>query len=311
MRRIKFPLMLAAAGTALVLSVPAAAKTQVPLWGHGFETVSSVTPSTVVVKHAEGVEQQLPMSNISVQAAVYPATAGILRPGERVSVFQEAGSHPLVVVHPSAYGKLVKSNDMWTVTSKRHGTTTLTGSNPQLFGMRDWKAGERVMVFGATIGENKVDATAVAATPLMARSTVQSTTADSVTLKSDQYGTLTYPLTRLPASVRQHFSSLSPGDSVIASLNPLNRQVLMVWPDRMERWARTFERGSAGQVVAVSPKDLTITNHLGTVTIPLNHETTIRWEGHKDAKVSDITAGTRILALREKDGNLRLMVLKK
>jgi hypothetical protein len=98
------------------------------------------------------------------------------------------------------------------------------------------------------------------------------------------------------------------GDAVIASLNPLNRQVLMVWPDHMERWAKTLERGTAGQVVAVSPKDITLTNHLGTVTIPLNHTVTIRWKGRKDAKITDVTPGTRIVAVRDKDGSLKIMV---
>jgi hypothetical protein len=299
-----------AASLAAVLlhAAPAAAKTHVPLWDHGFQTVSAVTPSTVVVKHAAGLEQQLPTGQITVQAAVYPADAGILRPGERVNVFQEMDRRPLVVVHPSAFGRLQKTGSIWTVTSKRRGTVALNGTNPQLYGMREWKAGERVMVFGPMLGPDKVDVAAVAAAPLLTRSTVQSATAATLTLKSDQYGTLTYRLDRLPSVVREQFRTMAPGDAVIASLNPLNRQVLMVWPDHMERWAKTLERGTAGQVVAVSPKDITLTNHLGTVTIPLNHTVTIRWKGRRDAKITDVTPGTRIVAVRDKDGSLKIMV---
>lgn len=299
----------AAAAVILLQAVPAAAKSHVPLWGHGFQTVSAVTPSTVVVKHAAGLEQQLPTGQISVQAAVYPADAGILRPGEHVNVFQDRGERPFLVVHPSAMGVLSKNNRVWTVTSKRRGTVSLSGATPQFYGMRDWKSGQRVMVFGPLAGSDRVDATAVAAAPLSARSTVQATSATALTLKSAEYGTLTYSLQRLPASIRQHFLALSPGDAVVASLNPLTRQVLMVWPDHLDRWVKTLERGTAGQVVAVSPQDVTLTNQLGTVTIPLNHTATIQWHGHQDAKMTDITPGTRILAVRHQDGSLKVMVL--
>lgn len=302
-------LVVVTAVATLLWSSPVAAKSHIPLWGYGSETVSSVTPSTLIVKHQAGLEQKLPMSQITVQAAIYPATAGILRPGERVTVFQESDARPLVVVHPEAYGTLAHAGSMWTVHSKRHGTVSITGSNPQLLGMRQWHSGDKVMVFGASVGNHKVDASAVAAVPLMARSTVQSLSNNALTLKSDDYGVLSYSLSRLPAPLRQHFSAITPGQSVIASLDPLTRQVLMVWPDHKERWARTLERGSAGQVVAVSSKDLTLTNHLGTVTIPLNHSVTVQWPGHQNAHVSEIKPGARVMILRDHDGSLKIMVL--
>lgn len=312
MTKIHSLILVATTALSVAISLPAAAQARpAAQWPTSTETVSAVTPTTLVVKHAQGVEQKLAMSQIGVKAAMYPATRGILRPGERVTLFQEPDIRPLVVIHPEVYGKLARSGSAWTVTSKRSGTTTLTGSNPELLGMKQWHSGDRVLVFGSAIGPNKVDASAIAAMPLMARSTVQSATSSALTLKSDDYGTLTYSFKDLPGVLRQHLSALSPGQNVIASLDPLTRHVLMVWPDHMERWARALERGTAGQVIAVSPKDLTLTNHLGTVTIPLNHPAHVRWDGHRDAQLKDIQPGARVLVIRERDGNLNLIVLSK
>ena len=311
MKRFKLIIPLASACLTLALSLPAAAKSRVPIWDHGFEVVKTVTPSTLVVQHASGIEQKLAVGNLSVQAAIYPASAGILRAGEAVTVFQEQQTPPLVIVHPEAFGTLEKSGTLWSLKSKRHGSQTLVSSKPELLGMREWQAGKKVMVFGQTLQDGKITAAALAAVPLVTRSTVQAVSADSLVLHSDQYGALTYSLKGVPVRFRQHFQSMSPGQYVIANLNPLNRQVLMVWPDHMERWAHTLERGSAGQVVAVSGSDITLTNHLGTVTIPISQQTTLQWQGHKDAKVSQISPGTRIIAVRERDGHLRIMVMGK
>ncbi len=312
MTKIHWLILVATTALSAAISLPASAQVRpISHWPTSTETVSAVTPTTLVVKHAQGVEQKLAMSQIGVKAAMYPATRGILRPGERVTLFQEPDIRPLVVVHPEIYGKLAQSGSTWTVTSKRSGTTTLTGSNPELLGMTQWHSGDRVLVFGSAIGPHQVDASAVAAMPLMAHSTVQSASANALTLKSDDYGTLTYSLKDLPGHLRQHLSALAPGQNVIASLDPLTRHVLMVWPDHMERWARALERGTAGQVVAISPQDLTLTNHLGTVTIPLNHPAQVRWMGHKAPQLKDIHPGARVLVIRERDGNLNLMVLTK
>ncbi len=311
MKRLKLAIALGSAGITLALSFPAAAKSRLPLWDHGFEVVKTVTPSTLTIQHPSGIEQKLAVSNISVQAAIYPASAGILRPGEAVTVFQEPQTSPLVIVHPAAFGTLEKSGSMWSLKSKHHGTQALVTSNPELLGMRKWESGAKVMAFGQVVEGSKINAVALAAAPLVARSTVKSISPDSLTLQSDQYGALNYSFKAVPIRFRQHFRALSPGQSVIANLNPLNRQVLMVWPDHMERWAHTLERGSAGQVVAVSPTDITLTNHLGTITIPLNKQATLQWEGHKDAKISQLSPGTRIIAVRERDGQLRIVVMKK
>jgi hypothetical protein len=310
MKRLNWLIAVGCASTLLTAAAPAFAHSRPPMWGHQDELVSAVTPTTLIIKHAEGLEQQLAMSSVTVQAAMYPASAGILRPGEHVSVLQESGSNPLVIVHPAAYGTLTHQNGQWSVISKRHGTMLLNGAqSAQLLGLKSPANGQRVMAFGTQTGTTSVDVAALAASPLMTRSTIQAVGADQMTLQSEQYGTLVYSLAHLPQSVRQHFTALAAGQTVIAGLDPLNHRVLMIWPDRLGHFARTLERGTAGQVVAVSPQDLTLTNHLGTVTIPLNHEVSVRWPGHPQARVAQMTPGTRVMALRQKDGDLQILVL--
>ncbi|PSR20752.1 MAG: hypothetical protein C7B45_13475 [Sulfobacillus acidophilus] len=310
MKRLNWLIAVGCASTLLTVASPAFAQGRPHLWGHQDELVSSVTPTTLVIKHAEGLEQQLPMSSVTVQAAMYPATAGILRPGEHVSVLQETGSNPLVIVHPAAYGTLTHQGGQWTIVSRRRGTMFLNGApSAQLLGLKTVASGQRVMAFGTQTGTTSVDVAALAAKPLITRSTIKTVAATQLTLQSEQYGTLVYSLAHLPPSVRQHLTAMTTGQSVVAGLNPLNHRVLMVWPDRLDRIARTLERGTAGQVIAVSPKDLTLTNHLGTVTIPLNHKTIVRWSGHSQAQLAQVTPGKRVLALRQKDGNLQIMVL--
>lgn len=310
MKRLNWLIAVGCASAVLTIAAPAAAQSRPHMWTHHDELVSAVTPSTLVIKHAAGLEQRLAMSSVTVQAAMYPANSGILRPGEHVSLFQESGSNPLVIVHPAAYGTLEHQNGLWSVVSKRRGTMLLNGLNTaQLLGLKSHTAGQRVMAFGTQTGSNSVDVAAVAAPPLMTRSIVKSVSPGQITLQSDQYGTLVYSLSQLPMRLRQHFTTLATGQTVMAGLNPLDHRVLMVWPDHLNHWARTLERGSAGQVVAVTAQDLTLTNHLGTVTIPLNHKTTIRWTGHSQAQVTQITPGTRVLALRQKDGHLQILVL--
>ncbi|MCY0877345.1 MAG: hypothetical protein OWU84_00100 [Firmicutes bacterium] len=307
MRRGRYLGALSVGALTLMLSTPVAARTHMPLWDHGFETVSAVTPSTVVIKHSDGVEQQVGLSQVQVRASVYPAPAAILKPGERVSLWANTPS-ALVVVHPSAVGTLVSSPGGWQVATKHRGVVQLSGAHPLLLGLKQLAAGERVLTFGPRRGES-VEVTAVAARPLMVRTVVEATTPERVTLASDQYGTLTYTLGSLPASLKTAVSHLAPGQIAVACLNPLNRQVLMVFQDPAAAWAKTLERGSAGEVVAVSPKDLTLTNHLGTVTIPLNMPTEIEWPGHPRASATALTPGTRIVAVRESSGKLKVLVL--
>lgn len=308
MTRLTQLIAIGAAMASMTIAAPASARHRPPLWAHGYETVSAVTPTTLVVKHEDGLEQKLPMAEIQVRAGIYPAVRDVLRPGEQVTVFQENQMAPLVVVHPATFGTLSQKGATWQVSSKRQGTMTLAGTNPILLGLTRQTAGTEVMVFGPASGQ-QIDVTALAARPLVARSTVQSANSRQMTMKSAQYGLLTYNLTGLPGRFREHLGAMSPGQAVVACLNPLDRQVLMVWPDRMERWAKTLERGSAGQVIAVSPKDLTLTNALGTVTIPLNNPTTIRWPGHPNAGPQQIPPGTRVVAVRERSGALKIMVV--
>ena len=309
MKRLNLLVILTSA--ILALAAPVSAHSRPPLWSHGFEEVRSVSPSTIVVKHQTGLEQKLATSNLNVQAAMYPASPSILRPGERVNVFQDGTAKPLVVVHPAAYGTLKSTGATWSLISKHHGTLGLSGGNPQLLGMKDYTQGAKVMVFGAFLGQQKLDTAAVAARPILAPATVRSASNDTLTLKSEQYGMLTYALNQVPSAFRHKLASMTPGQTVVAGLNPLNRQVLMVWPNRVEKWAHTLERGTSGKVVAVSPKDLTLTNRLGTVTIPLDHKATLKWPGHNNAKVSQMTPGTRVIVLRNNDGSLNIMVLEK
>lgn len=310
LKRANLLMFLASALTVLGLSGSVSAHSRPPLWAHGFEVVSSVSPSTVTLKHQAGPEQTLAVSKLRVQAAMYPASPTILRPGERVNVFQAADHKSLVVVHPAAYGTLKRDGVLWTVASKRHGVMAVAGRNPKLLGMKGWTEGARVMVFG-TLGTQRVEATAVAAPPLLAPSIIQSANVDKVTLKSDQYGQLSFALNQLPNAFRQQLAAMTPGQTVIAGLDPVSHQVLMVWPNHVQKWAHTLERGTSGTVVAVSPKDLTITNQLGTVTIPLDHPAKLTWPGHADAKVTQLTPGTRVIAVRHKDGTLNIMVVQK
>jgi len=294
---------------AMTVAAPTAmAHSRVPGWSPTHDVVTALTPSTVVIQHPGGLEQKLALSAIAVRAAMYPSSTAILRPGEDVSLLGESGSSTLMVVHPVAYGQLTKPGNQWQV-ARHHQTVSLNGSNPEVLGMSQLQAGQRVMVFGVRHGDTSIDTTAVAAPPLTTRSVIKSASADQLTLQSPQYGTLTWSLTGLPSIVRQQVAKLVPGKTVIAGLDPISRQVLMVWPDHMERWAHALERGSAGQIVAVSPKDLTLTNHLGTVTVPLNGPVQIRWQGHTDATLSQLTPGTRVMTLRKKDGHLTVVVL--
>jgi hypothetical protein len=310
MTRFRTLLTAGAAASLLIVASPVvSAHGHGPFWGHRFDTVSEVTPSTLTVKHPSGLVQELPMNQVRVEAAIYPANSGILRPGQEVSLLEEPNQRPIVMVHPVAYGTLTKVNTGWTVVSRRGGSATLVGANPQLLSMTHWSAGNRVMVFGARVHAHQVAMSAIAAMPLMARSVVQSVSPEFLTLETDQYGVLRYPLADVPGSLRQQLAALTPGRRVIAGLNPLNHAVLMVWPDHTERWARTLERGSAGQIVAISPKDLTLTNRLGTVTVPLDHPAAVHWPGHEKASISQLKPGMRLIVVREKDGHLKILVL--
>ncbi len=159
----------------VALSVPASAKSRLPLWDHGFETVSAVTPSTVVIKHSDGLEQQVGLSQVQVRASVYPAPKDILKVGETVSLWQTNQASPLLVVHPAATGTLVQSGSLWQVATKHRGLVTLHGSHPLLLGLARLTPGERVLTFGPQSPQG-VNVTAVAARPLMVRTVVDAKT---------------------------------------------------------------------------------------------------------------------------------------
>lgn len=271
------------------------------------DTVQSITPSTLTVSDG-GATESIPMSGIQIRAGMYPANATILQIGEKVRILA-AGSSNVVIVRPAAHGKLVKTGSAWDVQTHHHGMWRLIGTNPQFLGMKTWSAGARVAAFG-TSSNNSVSLTALAAHPIMTHAQVTAANANSITAKSDQYGALTYSFEGIPQHFQHYLASLPVGKAVIAYLNPLDHQVLAIMPDHMDRWAKVMEHGSAGQLVAVSPKDLTLTNALGTVTVPLNAPVTMHWEGHPQAKAQDLTPGTRILVFRsEHHPTLKIDVL--
>lgn len=290
---------------ALAMASPAMAHGHPGPWFHHADTVVSVTPSTLTVKDGTATEE-IPMSALTVRAGMYPAHASILRAGEQVTVLKRISAAPLVIVHPAAHGILAEKSGSWQLTSKHH-TWTLKGT-PVLLGLDHLTAGTKALAFGPA-RQQQVAVTAVAARPLMTRATVTASSSRSLSAKSDQYGTLTYSLTDLPEHLQAHLAATKPGETVVVCLNPQNRQVLMMMPDRMAHWVTTLEHGTAGQVVAVSAKDLTLTNSLGTVTIPLNQQTSVRWPDHPHTTVKAVRPGMRIIAVRHSDASLRIMVL--
>lgn len=308
MHRLTQGVAVAIMGGTLAIASPALAKSHVPMWAHGFETVSAVTPSSVSVKHADGLEQKLPMAHLKVRAGLYPASTAILRSGEAVSVWEEPGQNATLIVHPAAVGTLTQSGSDWQLQSQRYGTVTLRGNNPTLLGLKQLTAGQQVMAFGSPSGQ-EVDTAAVAARPIMVRTTLSQVQNGSLTLQSTEYGTLTYGLDGLPSHFKNTLEALKPGSWVQAYLNPMTHEVLVAWPDHTERWAKTLEKGTAGQVIAISPKDITITNHIGTVTIPHDSHVSVQWPGHDKATVEQIPVGSRIIAVRNQQGQLQILVL--
>jgi hypothetical protein len=308
----------------LAQSALAAASALVMVWStpalaHGFgdahlghrmhaETIQALTASTVVVRHQDGMEQQVPTAQVAVRAGLYPATKSILSVGETVTLIPNDGS-PVLVVHPATVGTLNQKNTQWQVTSRRKGTLVMAPGHPTLLGMTQLAAGQRAAVFG-TVENGTLHATAVAAKPLMAEATVKEVKAGKVRLETPQYGSLTYSLDALPGRFRQHLSQLSGGLTVVACLDPVSHQVLMIWPSHTTQMAQALERGSAGQVVAVNGKDLTLTNQLGTVTIPVRTPNVqLQWSGHPKSTIQQIPPGTRIIAFRADDAGLKIMVL--
>lgn len=271
------------------------------------EKVTAVTPTTLTVQD-DGHSQAIPLASARIRAGMYPAPAKVLRPGETVTVLGSRTEAPLVVIHPAAYGTLTKPDRTWKLDSARHGAYTLTGNPPLLLGMRELSPGTKAAVFGPVTGK-EVDVTAVASRPVMARAKITATGGNTIKAQSEQYGTLSYKLEALPHHLTQRLSQLKPGDSVVACLNPLDHQVLMIMPDHLDHWVKTLEHGTAGQVVAVSNKDITLTNPLGTVTVPINRQTVVQWPGHPKAKVDQIPPGARIMALRHPDASLKISVL--
>ncbi len=289
----------------LALSTPALAHS-LPHHHWAKEKVTAVTPTTLTVQD-EGHSRAFPLASARIRAGMYPASAKVLRPGETVTVLDSPTEAPLVIIHPAAYGTLTKPGATWQLDSKHHGTYTLKGS-PALLGMRELSPGTKAAAFGPVTGK-EVDVTAVASRPVMARAKITAANADTVKAQSEQYGPLSYPLQALPRHLQQRLSQLKPGDSVVACLNPLDHQVLMIMPDHLDHWVKALEHGTAGQVVAVSNKDITLTNPLGTVTVPINHQTVVKWPGHPKAKVNQIPPGARIMALRHPDASLKILVL--
>ncbi len=308
MTRLTHLAALAASLTALALPVPAMAQGHAGGWTRHHETIASVTPTTLTVTSGTSRES-LPMAALRVRAGMYPASTTILRAGESVSVLKSGSEPPLVIVHPAAYGTLSQKGSAWELATKRKGTFTLkTTTQPMLLGMKSLTPAFQAAAFGP-VTNREVDVTALTARPLMTRATITHITANQVAAQSDQYGTLTYSLAGLPSRLQAHLAQMKAGAVVVACLNPLNHQVLMMMPDHLERWARALEHGAAGQVVAVSAKDVTLTNPLGTVTIPLRQSTKVQWMGHPEATVQQIPPGTRILVLRHQDASLKIVVL--
>ncbi|NMP21776.1 hypothetical protein [Sulfobacillus harzensis] len=293
------------AAASLIASAPVAAYSG-PHHHWAKETVTAVTPTTLTIKDGDATHE-VPMASAQVRAGMYPASPSILRAGETVTVVGETSDTPLVIVHPAAYGTLTKPGASWQVISKRHGTFTLKGS-PILLGMRDLSPGTKAAAFGPATGK-EIDVTAVASRPVMTQARVTTATSGVLKAQSDQYGMLSYPLSQLPTRFQERLRALKPGDAVVACLNPLNRQVLMMMPDRLDHWVKALEHGTAGQVVAVSNKDLTLTNPLGTVTVPITPKTTVRWPGHPHTTVKQIKPGTRVLAIRHPDASLKIRIL--
>ncbi len=308
--RISRSALAAASTLALLWSTPALAHgipgARVAHWNA--DKIQALTTSTVVVRHENGMEQQVPMAHIVVRAGMYPASKSILSVGERVSLIPDGGS-PMLVVHPAAFGTLSQKDSRWQVRSRHGGTLTMAAGQPALLGMKHLAAGQRAAVFG-TVEGGILRATAIAAKPLMTEATVQSVSAGLVSLNAGPYGSVTYSLNALPRRFRQHLSQLTGGLTVVACLDPVSHQVLMIWPSHTTQMDQALERGSAGQVVAVNGQDLTLTNQLGTVTIPVRAPgVRVQWSGHPKSTIRQIPPGTRIIAFREDDAGLKIMVL--
>ena len=297
------------ATTALTLfAAPAMAQSHSQDWHPHYKTVTAVTPTTLTMKDGTATEQ-IPMAGLKVRAGMYPVTRGILRAGEHISVWHPAGASPIVVVHATAHGTLVQKGSLWELTTKHQGTISLAGK-PIVLGASSLSTGMKAAAFGPKSGQ-RVDVAAVAQRPVMTEATLVKAGGGVWIAKSDQYGTLQYALTDLPPALQKRLSTMKPGTLMVACLNPQNHAVLMMMPDRHARWAKTLEHGTAGQVIAISQKDITLTNALGTVTIPLNRPVKVRWPGHPHASISQVKPGTRVLALRHEDGSLKLLVMPK
>lgn len=308
--RITKTALTAASALALIWSTPALAhgipNAHFAHWNA--DKIQALTASTVVVRHEDGMEQQVPMAHVVVRAGMYPASKTILSVGERVSLIPDAGS-PMLIVHPAAFGTLSQKDSHWQITSRERGTLVLALGQPVLLGMKHLAAGQRAAVFG-TVEGGTLHATAAAAKPLFTEATVKNVSSGQVSLDAGPYGSVTYPLNALPRRFRQHLSQLTSGLTVVACLDPVNHQVLMIWPSHTSQMAQALERGSAGQVIAVNGKDLTLTNQLGTVTIPVRTPGVhIQWSGHPKSTIQQIPPGTRIIAFRADDAGLKIMVL--
>lgn len=267
--------------------------------------IQSVDSSSVVVqlhrKH-HAVSRTLALSQVSVRAGFYPSSSRILKTGEHVRLIGGMKSSPVLVVMPAVSGSLAQQGSTWTVTNKK-GTVSLSATPSVLYGMGGLSVGQKAQVFGVRSSNTVVNPVAIGALPNHWVVKVTGNQNGVLTLQSTTHGTLTFNSATLPQRWATRLAKIKTNRRLIAIVSPSNNQVLMVMPIHHQRqlakkyWA--LNTTAAGQLTGVNPTQLTLSNKLGTTTIPLSGNTVkIAWRGHTNTSVTQLPTNIKVLVHR-------------
>lgn len=265
------------------------ARRMVPGLGGVIQSVSGNTVVIQVHRPRQSVSTRtVNLASTAIRAGFYPASAAILRSGERVSLVDGKSSHPVLIVWPVARGTLRQQGTGWVAATSRH-TWTLANAHPVLLGTTTLSAGQSVQIFGTVSGTTLTDV-AVAAPPHRWAAEVSAIANGTLTLRTADHGTLTASISALPGPWA---SRLTVGRRVAAVVSPVDNTVLAVLPRSRMHGSR---HRAAGRFEGVAGDVMTLANPMGTQAIRLTGMTVhVAWKSHASAALSQIPHGTRVL----------------